>query len=287
MKIALTLISVAAVCCGCINTQRVPGPMTHESFVLPLGHGADYVPGPSEVVVIRHGDPVQVRRPGASVGFPMRYYDKRMRLGSGGWVLSGVGGRAEVIVPGESTSVHLFDRGAIMVGEPTRAEPLMELIHADRASINLAAGDRIALIGGVELEASPDAEAGPFDLRTTDRDRMEISNHGRSIASLYYLDQVLALGPGEIFALPILPGGNGPLARGKEPFLLAVEPGSWAGNAPSATDEVEVVPDPRGLRLRSTDPTDVTALGVKVHLSDGEEVLFLRLDEGPVSIIQD
>lgn len=283
MSKVIRFLSIAALCCGCINTQRVPGPMTQESFVLPLGQGADYVPGPSEVVVLRHGDPVQVRRPGATVSFPLTFYSKRLRLGSGGWVLNGVGGRAEVQVPGSSTMVHLFDRGAIMVGEPTREEPMLSLIHADRASIQLAPGDRISLVGGVELEADALIESGPFDFRTTGRDRVEIANHGRTIATLLYLDQVLALGPGEVFELPILPGGTGPLARGPEPFLLTVEPGFWAGDSPSSTAPVEVVPDPRGLRVRATDPSDVTGLGVKVHLSEAEEVLFQRLDEPAAS----
>ncbi|MDG2143710.1 MAG: hypothetical protein P8N31_09160 [Planctomycetota bacterium] len=283
MSRVIRFLSIAALCCGCINTQRVPGPMTQESFVLPLGQGADYVPGPTEVVVLRHGDPVQVRRPGAVVSFPLTFYNKRLRLGSGGVVVNGVGGRVEVQVPGSSTAVQLFDRGAIVVGEPTREEPVLSLIQADRASLHLAPGDRISLVGGVELEADATIESGPFDFRTTGRDRVEIANHGRTIATLLYLDQVLALGPGEVFELPLLPGGTGPLARGPEPFLLSVEPGFWAGDSPKSTAPVEVVPDPRGLRVLATDPSDVTGLGVKVHLSEGEEVLFQRLDEPAVS----
>jgi len=279
----LRLLSVAAICCSCINTQRVPGPMTQESFILPLGQGADFVPGPSEVVVLRHGDPVQIRRPGAPVGFPMTYYDKRQRLGSGGWVLSGMGGRAEIIIPGSSSSVNMFDRGALQIGEPTRAEPLLTLLHCDRASIHLAPGARIALVGGIQIEGDPILEGGPFDFRTTGRDRIEISNHGRSICTLLFRDQVLALGPGEVFELPILPGGSGPSTRGPEPYVLAVKPGSWAGDTPYATGEVLIIDDPRGLRVRAIEPSDVTGLGVQVHLSEGEEVLFQRLDEAAVS----
>ena len=88
---ALGLALVAA-----CNTQRVPGPMGSAPGFEPVGQGSDYVPGPQEVVVVRHGDLVSIRRPGANAGFPMRFYDKRLRLGSGGWVQTGTGGRAEV-----------------------------------------------------------------------------------------------------------------------------------------------------------------------------------------------
>ena len=135
----------------------------------------------------------------------------------------------------------------------------------------------------MELEGDPVLEGGPFDFRTTGRDRIEIANHGRSIGTILFRDQRLSLSPGEVFELPILPGGSGPLTRGPEPYLLAVEPGSWAGDSPFATGEVQVLDDPRGLRIRATEPSDVTGLGVKVHLSVGEEVLFQRLDEAAVT----
>jgi hypothetical protein len=279
---ALRTLAIAVLCSACFSTQRLPGPMTQESYVLPLGHGGDYVPGPSEVVVLRHGDLIQIRRPGANVGFPMTFYDNRLRLGSGGWVLGSMGGRAEIMVPGSTSSVMLFDQAAAIVGEPTRAEPFLSLVHCDRASIRLAPGDYIALVGGVELQGDLELDGGPFVFETTARDRIEIANHGRTIATLLYLDQELALGPGEVFELPILPGGSGPLPRGPEPFFLAVEPGFWAGDAPFATGEVELLDSPRGLLIRAIEPSDVTGLGVQVHLSEGEEVLFQRLDELPV-----
>jgi hypothetical protein len=253
--------------------------MTQDSFVLPLGYAADYLPGESEVIVLRHSDPVQIRRPGSAVGFPMRFYEKRLRVGSGGWVISGDGGRVEIMVPGSSTTIHVFDSGSIFIGEPTRAEPLLTLVHCDRASIRLAPGHRVALVGGIELEADPNIEGGPYDFRTHGRDRIEISNHGRSVGKLLFRDQELSLGPGEIMELPILVGGSGPLPRGPKPFFLAVSRGTWAGNAPFAIGQVVLVDDPRGLRLRAEEPSDVTALGVRVHLSEGEEVLFQRLDE--------
>ena len=68
---------------GACNTQRVPPPMGRPEGLMPAGQGADYIPGPQEVVVLRHGDPVSVRRPGAVAGFPLSFYQKRMRVGSG------------------------------------------------------------------------------------------------------------------------------------------------------------------------------------------------------------
>ena len=85
---------------GACNTQRVPAPMDRPEGFLPVGLGTDYVPGPQEVVVLRHGDPVSVRRPGSIAGFPLTFHQKRLRVGSGGFVLSGRGGRAEVLWPG-------------------------------------------------------------------------------------------------------------------------------------------------------------------------------------------
>ncbi|MDF1798849.1 MAG: hypothetical protein P1V81_06710, partial [Planctomycetota bacterium] len=88
-----SLLLLALVLVPACNTQRVPGPMERSPGFEPIGQGMDYVPGPQEVVVVRHGDLVSIRRPGATAGVPLRVYDKPRRLGSGGWVVCGTGGR--------------------------------------------------------------------------------------------------------------------------------------------------------------------------------------------------
>lgn len=271
---ALGLALVAA-----CNTQRVPGPMGSAPGFEPVGQGSDYVPGPQEVVVVRHGDLVSIRRPGANAGFPMRFYDKRLRLGSGGWVQTGTGGRAEVIWPGTTSSVMLYDNGAAMVGEPSRAEPILSLDHATTARILLAPGHHLALVGGAELEGDPDLDSGPFEFRLLARDRIAVANHGRTLATLRFLDEELVLGPNEVLELPILPGGSGP--RSARPGAYGLETGDLPGPAAMAHGEVEELPNAGGLEVRAGEPASVSALGVEVDLDAGEGAAFESLGSAP------
>ena len=271
-------VLLALLACAC-STQRVPGPMGRAPGFEPVGQGDDYVPGPAEVVVVRHADLVSIRRPGARAGFPMRFYDKRLRLGSGGWVLTGTGGRAEVVWPGTTSSVVLYETSAAMVGEPSRAEAILTLDYATRARVLLAPGHHLALVGGTELEGDPELDSGPFDFLTVARDRIAVANHGRTLATLHFLDEELVLGPNEVLELPILPGGSGP--RAPRPGLYGVDAGGLPGPDASALGEVEELPHAAGLEVRASEQASVSALGVQVDLEPGEAATFEGLGTAP------
>ena len=49
-----------------VDTQRWPGPMPSKHTPLPPGEGELHPPGPEEVRILRHADPVQVRTAGNS-----------------------------------------------------------------------------------------------------------------------------------------------------------------------------------------------------------------------------
>jgi len=274
------LLLSALVLASACNTQRVPGPMERSPEFQAIGQGMDYVPGPQEVVVVRHGDLVSIRRPGATAGFPLRFYDKRLRLGSGGWVLTGTGGRAEVLWPGTTSSVMLFDNGAAMVGEPSRAEAILSLNHASRARINLAPGHHIAIVGGAELEGDPTLDSGPFEFETVARDRVSLINNGRTLATIRFRTEELILGPGEMLELPILPGGTGPISLVPGTYAVG-DLGALPGPDPLARGEVEQHPNAGGLEVEASEPATVTGLGVEVELDAGETVIFETLGVSP------
>lgn len=276
----IVLVSLLLGLVGC-NTQRVPAPMSvSDSLKLPPGQGADYVPGPQEVIVLRHGDPVSVRRPSSTAGFPLAFYNKRLRLGSGGWVLSGTGGRAEVLWPGTASAVQLFDKSSAMIGEPTRAEPILTLERCAFARIELAPGDRVALVGGPELVGDALQDSGPFAFETVARDRIAITNNGRNVATILFLDEELRLGPGELLELPILAGGAGPQPPLYGTEELAVDE-TFLGPAPTAQGTLERLPAVGRLALRAEDSARVEALGVSVDLKSGEEVIFTPTGSRP------
>jgi len=279
------LASLALSCCflTACNTQRVPGPMGivgDGGALLPAGQGGDYVPGPAEVIVLRHGDPVSVRRPSSTAGFPLTFHNKRLRVGSGGWVLSGTGGRAEVLWPGTSSAVQLFDKSSAMVGEPSRAEPILSLAHCAYARIELAPGDRIALVGGAELKGDDTLDAGPFDFQTVSRDRIAVTNNGRTLSKILFLQEELILGPGERLELPILPGGASPRPADYQATTLAVDEG-FLGASPVGQGALNRLPLSGQLALRAEDSASVEALGVSVSLESGEEVIFTPTGSNP------
>lgn len=279
----LVLLGFAALLFSACNTQRVPGPMGNangDGAMLPEGQGGDYVPGPAEVVVLRHGDPVSVRRPSSSAGFPLTFHHKRLRVGSGGWVLSGTGGRAEVLWPGTASAVQLFDKSAAMVGEPSRAEPILSLAHCAYARIELAPGDRVALVGGAELVGDETLDSGPFDFKTVGRDRIAVTNNGRTLSNVLFLDEVLSLGPGERIELPILPGGASPRPASFAAQALATDEG-FLGKQPLAEGGVVRLPLAGQLALAAKDAASVEALGVTVDLKAGDEVIFTPTGSNP------
>ena len=66
-----------------IETQQWPSPMTFTRGTVDVEeiHGViSSEPGVEEVLVLRYGDPVQVRPAGRTAAYPLAFHDKEVRL---------------------------------------------------------------------------------------------------------------------------------------------------------------------------------------------------------------
>ena len=77
----LALLVVSSGCAGFqqipwVSSQRWPEPMENLHDPLPPGEGDLFPPGPEEVRIVRHADPVQVRAAGSSASFPLSHRRK-------------------------------------------------------------------------------------------------------------------------------------------------------------------------------------------------------------------
>ena len=159
---------------GCyINTQRYPAPMRAPSE-LPEGLGAVFAQGPEEALVVRHADPVLLRRAGEDSGFPLRFYSKTARVNSGSWIQCGAGGRAEVVFPGDGYLI-LTGRGTAVLGSPGRGEPVAAFLQVSRAEIQLVGNDYARLLGGALLSG----EGGPYVIEKERDDVLALTNRSR------------------------------------------------------------------------------------------------------------
>ncbi|MEO0653188.1 MAG: hypothetical protein AAFZ65_21100, partial [Planctomycetota bacterium] len=136
--------------------------MEPTTLPLPPGEGTDLAPGLEEVEVIRHSDPVSLRRAGANAAFPMRFWDKKERARAGAWVLTDSGGRAELLWPRDGTSVVLFEEGAAQLGERDRGEPAVRLRQISRVRLQLGPDVLVELEGGAIFAADGQEVTGPF-----------------------------------------------------------------------------------------------------------------------------
>ena len=207
---ALSLLCLAALGGAACSPQRLPSPMAPATVPLPPGESGLVAPGPQQVDVMRHADPVRIRRPGAPGAFTLPFYDKDVRLGAGGWVETGAGGRAEVTWPGRSTSAWISDSGVAVVGEPSRDEPVLLFLDVERARLILNDGERVQLMGGALLSGSEEGESGPFLIERKGPEIVRVRNQSKTIATVAYRDATIALSPGQIADLPLLEGGTSP-----------------------------------------------------------------------------
>ena len=67
---------------------------------LPSGGTALFPPGPEEVLVVRHSDPVLVRSAGQAQSYVLRSFNKQVRVNAGARIFTDAGGRAELIYSG-------------------------------------------------------------------------------------------------------------------------------------------------------------------------------------------
>lgn len=263
-----------------IPTQKLPGPMPALVDPLPTGISAAFPPGPEEVLVVRHADPVQLRPAGQLAAFPMAFYDKSRRVNSGSVVFTAAGGRSEVSWSDGSWAV-MFGPVTAIVGSPSRGEARLMLFEVQRVDLLAATRERYRMMGGSVLTI----ESGPFVVERVREDTIRIANRSKIAGELAFRSETFTLDPGQEIDVPLLgeddaakhfEGGpiqdpsEGRTIQGQD-FQLLVE------------GEVEVLSDPRGLRLRARGEHRIHGFGVNVSLLDGEEVRFsgLELESSP------
>lgn len=275
----LLLLASAALPCGCIwwrDTQRWPAPMEARVDPLPPGDSANHPPGPEEVSLIRHADPVQVRPAGALQGHPLAFYEKKVRLTAGGAVIVAPGGRAEVLWP-EGSSIVLFGRGVGWVGSPSRGEPMFELQEVERATLSLREGDSVRLLGGSVLTGA----SGPYVLeKDTANATLWVHNQSKGSVQVAFREELFELGPGQALLLPLLSAGGAPFSE--DPSLERV---SGPGFNVRMLGTLDVEQDSTSLRVSaertSMDGREARALGVRVRLEQGDSVIFGGLGNTP------
>ncbi len=268
----LVAVAVAPSCGGIIRvrydkSQTWPEPMQAMSDPLPAGDESIYPPGPEEVVVVRHADPVHVRPAAQSGSFPLTFYDKERRMNAGGWLYSMAGGRVEVIWPNGS-SIALNGQTTAVIGSPSRGEPVLIFWELDHARIEMEEGETIALLGGALLHANE----GTIIAERLRGDVQRVRNQTKGEMRVDFRDESFALDPGEIIDLPLLSTGSEPLAE--IPGSRSI-PGD--GFQVDVLGQVSVLDDERGVRVLAEGEHQIRGLGVRVRLLEGEQVLFEAL----------
>lgn len=265
---SIAALALAAVGAGCLarDTQRWPGPMRPTAEPLPPGDALRHPPGPEEVSVQRHADPVQVRPAGALRGYPLSFFDKRARLTAGGAVIVSPGGRAEVLWP-DGASVVLSGEAIGWVGSPSRGEPVFEFQELDRARLELREGMQVRLLGGALLTGN----SGPYMLDHASDETLSIHNQSKAPLQVAFREERLELAAGQIVKLPLLSSGGAPagddaeLARFQGPgFLLRM-----AGEPECREEGERVLVSAAGDR-----PAEILTFGVRVRLGAGERATF-------------
>jgi len=254
-----------------VDTQRYPGPMEQRAN-LPPGSRDDYPEGPEVVLIVRHADPVEVRRAGLPQGTPMAFYDKRARVHSGSWVHSGSGGRAEVIWP-HGTSVLLLGYGTGIIGSTSRGEPTFILREMSSVRLEPAREERIELLGGAMLVVS----RGPIVIARVRDDILELRNQSDADATVEFRDETLVIEPGEVVDLALLSSGARPTARAR-----SYERVEGAGFSLDVAGEVESRAEGDIVVLVASGPTEIEGLGVRISVRADERVTFHGLG-GPIA----
>jgi hypothetical protein len=238
---------------------------------LPPGDRDLYPPGPEDVLVVRHADPVQVRPAGLTSSFPLSFYNKSLRMSSGSAVYSAPGGRVELIWP-SATSVLLFGRGAGIVGSKSRGEPTFIIRQVERAEITFKKQDQIELLGGSRLAA----HSGPFILDHLRENILRIRNQSKAAGQIAYRDANFVLDPGQVIDLPLLSAGSQPSRS--ESGLSTL---NGAGFGVEYSGHVEVLSQDADVALRALGDNEILALGVRVRMERDEEVRFGGLTKAP------
>ncbi|HJO26700.1 MAG TPA: hypothetical protein QF730_05590, partial [Planctomycetota bacterium] len=262
----LALLSLA----GCfVNTQRLLTPMPADISPLPGGSLEQHPPGPEEVVVMRHADPVQLRPAGSSFGHPMPFYSKQTRANAGAWVFSGHGGRAEILwASGGSALLH--GKTTVVVGSPSRGEPAFLLKELERLTLNFGSEGGARLMGGALLEAL----GGPFVIERRSVELMRIRNRSKVNGTLRFRDAVINLDPGSVVDVPILPMGAEPIPA--DPDLRDLPGEEFSISVRGAVDVEET---PEGTSFTGRGEHEIQGPGLRLQLGLGERALLSGLDK--------
>jgi len=263
-RIAIGVV-LAALALGCRSAQRVPGPMPLDQDPPPA---PDFVGG-QEVQVVRHSDGVRVRQAGAVAGVPLTFYRKKARVTAGGTVITTGTGRAELIWPGDASSIVLHGTAVVHLGDPQRDQPLLSFREVAHARLLLTPEDRIELPGGAILRGDPVYTSGPFILDLVEDEVLRFTNQSKREARIDYRLAVLELGPGDEVDLPLLPFGTGPL----DPSPSAVRYETGIVDL-LVTGRVEYAVEDTRVRVTAVEESEIEALGLRIRLAPGEEIVL-------------
>jgi len=260
-----------------VSTQRWPQPMESRHDPLPPGEGDLYPPGPEQVRVLRHADPVQVRTAGSSASFPLSHRRKEIRVFSGSSISCAEGGRAEILWP-DGSSVILYGQTAGIVGSLSRGEPSFIMRELERVQFDPASEDLYELIGGAQLRA----RAGPVRAQRVRDDVFVVSNQSKRSAEVAYLDQTIVLDPGQAVHLPVLtqPGEPG-AASGGRPTAPIRPAGTLQGRGFAVERDGAAELSLDGAAIVARGEGIARALGVSVRLAPGDEARFAGLAAVP------
>ena len=269
---ALALIGVALSASGCAGftrwpwgtTQRWPEPMQNTTEPLPPGASELLEEGPEEVLVVRHADPVRVRPTGLTGSYPLKFYDKSVRVHAGSGIGSAPGGIIEVVWP-NGNSLLLSDRGTGVIGSPSKGQASFLFLEVEDARVMFKVADQVQLPTGIRLSAA----TGPFTIERVAADVLRVSNRSKGPGEVLFRDEVITLDVGQIVDVPLLSAGGKPEAV--DPARKVAEgPGyqvSWSGSA-------EMQRGNDSVRVRALEPDEIRANGVRVKVDRDESVVF-------------
>lgn len=236
---------------------------------LPPGDTTLHRPGPEEVTVVRHADPVQIRPAGALSGRPMEFFDKRAQVNAGGAVIVAPGGRAEVLWP-SGASVVILGESVAWVGSPSRGEPILEFDELERARLDLREGDSVRLLGGALLSGG----GGPYVLEHTADDVVRVHNQSKDSVTLAFREEQFELAPNQAVRIPLLSSGGAPFVD--DPSLKRFDA---EGFSVRLSGELECSDIDGVVEVRA--PQDAQgqarAFGVRVQLTPGARARFRAL----------
>jgi hypothetical protein len=249
-----------------IPSQRWPGPM-ETKHPLPAGDATLYPPGPEEVRVLRHADPVQVRQAGSAGAVPLSYRRKELRVASGSGVTCSEEGRVEILFDSGS-SVVLYGHCNAIVGSPSRGEPSLFVRDLEQVRFDPVAEDLYELSGGTRLRARD----GPIRANLYKKDVLRIANESKRSATVAFLQETIVLDPGQAVLVPVLSTGSRP-PEAAEALTDVAGPGFHVAHSKA----VDVTPSEGALLAKGEG--EVRSLGVRVRLPEGAEARFVGLGQ--------